>query len=219
MMSKAAEKSAARGLLKSLLNAARAEDLASQSAAICDRVAQLPVHREAAVVAGYLTCAKLNEVDTAPLISALLTQQKRLYVPVVADRDSNMHMLHLDSLACVHSVPPFGIQEPRATYDDGAPRAALLQAGNADLPQVVLMPGLGFDRLGGRLGRGGGYYDAFIARLMEHAALRGVPRPSLVGLCFREQLQERVPTDAHDQRVDWLVTPDEVIDCRAPALA
>ncbi len=63
---------------------------------------------------------------------------------------------------------------------------------------AVLVPGLGFDAAGGRLGRGGGHYDRLLAEL----------RPDCVriGLCFHGQLLDRVPSDPWDQPVDWIVT-------------
>ena len=54
-----------------------------------------------------------------------------LYVPRVQDKDANMHFLHLDSLAALTAVPPFGIREPRPTYDDGGEREDVLLVGAA----------------------------------------------------------------------------------------
>lgn len=64
---------------------------------------------------------------------------------------------------------------------------------------VVLTPGLGFDREGGRLGYGAGYYDRFFARY---------PRSRRIALCFREQLLDRLPTETHDVPMHALCTPD-----------
>jgi len=63
---------------------------------------------------------------------------------------------------------------------------------------VVLVPGVAFDAGGGRLGRGGGYYD----RLLSRPGLKA----RRVGVCFDAQVLERVPVDGHDRRVDELVT-------------
>ena len=81
----------------------------------------------------------------------------------------------------------------------------------ADLPvvdpaeiDVVLVPGVAFDRRGGRLGFGGGYYDRF---LLTTSAQR-------VGIAFDECLAEEIPCGAHDQRMDWVATPSEMINCK-----
>ena len=68
-------------------------------------------------------------------------------------------------------------------------------------PDAVLVPLLGIDRYGTRLGQGGGYYDATLAHL--RAAHPGL---IAVGLCFAVQLLETVPREPHDQPLDWIVT-------------
>lgn len=53
----------------------------------------------------------------------------RLYVPRVQDKEANMHFLHLDGWGALQEVPPFGIREPRPTYDDGRERQDVLLVG------------------------------------------------------------------------------------------
>ncbi len=62
---------------------------------------------------------------------------------------------------------------------------------------VIVVPGVGFDRAGGRLGRGGGYYDR---------ALRSAPKVPKIGLCFREQLVKKIPMAKRDVRVDKVIS-------------
>ena len=68
---------------------------------------------------------------------------------------------------------------------------------------VVVSPGLAFDRRGHRLGYGGGYYDRYLARLHAHA--------SRVGIGFAVQLLDEVPAEETDQPVDVVVTDRGVI--------
>jgi 5-formyltetrahydrofolate cyclo-ligase len=68
---------------------------------------------------------------------------------------------------------------------------------------VWLIPGVGFDRRGRRLGRGGGYYDR---TLSEASVTRG-----LLGLGFTCQLIEAVPADENDWRMNWIITPETCI--------
>ena len=64
--------------------------------------------------------------------------------------------------------------------------------------QLILVPGLAFTRTGLRLGRGGGFYDRFLAKL---------PRSTFkLGVCFAQQFVESLPDEAHDQRVDAVAT-------------
>lgn len=89
----------------------------------------------------------------------------------------------------------------------GVPEPALGTPARPRTLRAVLVPGLAFDRGGARLGRGGGFYDRF---------LEGVGRPAgpiLIGVCFEAQLVERVPVEAHDYRVDRLVTEASRLVC------
>jgi 5-formyltetrahydrofolate cyclo-ligase len=62
---------------------------------------------------------------------------------------------------------------------------------------LIIAPGVAFDRRGGRLGRGGGYYDRLLRRAEK------VP---VIGLCFREQLVKKVPMKPHDVRMNKVIT-------------
>jgi len=84
---------------------------------------------------------------------------------------------------------PDGVPEP-------SPSAPRIGWERLDL---ILVPGLAFDRRGWRLGRGGGYYD----RLLAHA-----PLARRWGVAFDPQLVAEVPLEPHDVKLDTLVTPD-----------
>lgn len=84
----------------------------------------------------------------------------------------------------------FGIREPPLAAEEIS-IAAL---------DLVVVPGLAFDRAGHRLGFGGGYYDAL---------LDAAPDALRVGVCLEEQLLPNVPTEPHDQRVDFVLA-DEI---------
>ncbi len=88
-----------------------------------------------------------------------------------------------------------GVREPVVT-------AGLIDPREADL---VLVPGLAFDRAGGRLGRGGGFYDRFLAGLPL-----GVVR---VGVAFDRQIVGAVPLGAHDAAVGRVVTERGALAC------
>lgn len=65
---------------------------------------------------------------------------------------------------------------------------------------IIIVPGVGFDRYGNRLGYGKGYYDRFLP-LCENA--------TKIGICYQEQLLEYIPTDIHDVKVDIIITDKE----------
>jgi len=104
---------------------------------------------------------------------------------------------------------------PRIEGDRMVFREGPLEPGRFDIPaptgrerqpEVILVPGLAFDRRGHRLGYGRGYYDRALAACPE--ALR-------IGLCHSFQVVEALPEEAHDQPVDHLVTPDGALATRA----
>ena len=66
---------------------------------------------------------------------------------------------------------------------------------------LMLIPGTAFDRAGGRIGQGGGYYDRYIIKT----------RAVRVGICHGFALMNRIPTENHDVRMDAVVTPEETL--------
>jgi 5-formyltetrahydrofolate cyclo-ligase len=71
---------------------------------------------------------------------------------------------------------------------------------------TVLIPGSVFDVTGGRLGYGGGFYDRFLSN--------SAPQATRIGLAFSRQLVDRVPMEPHDQYMDFLVTEEQIFDCK-----
>lgn len=68
-------------------------------------------------------------------------------------------------------------------------------------PDIYIIPLIAFDRQGNRLGQGGGYYDTTLANT---TALK-------IGLAFAQQEVPHIPTEPHDQKLDWIITPKEAI--------
>lgn len=77
-------------------------------------------------------------------------------------------------------------------------------------PRIFLVPLLAFDRRGYRLGYGGGYFDRTLNAARRERAIVAV------GLAFSVQEVAMLPVEAHDQRMDWVMTEKEVIACAAP---
>lgn len=141
------------------------------------------IWREARIVLLY--CATRNEIDTMLLLSAALRDGKTLLLPKCdSEQPGVMRAVHCPALECL--VPgKFGILEPvEQTHGN------LLAS---PVPDLVVLPGVVFDRSGGRLGYGGGYYDRFVAKL--------VSSPALVGLAYAFQVVETLPLEPWDMRV------------------
>ncbi|MEK5448000.1 5-formyltetrahydrofolate cyclo-ligase [Paenibacillus sp. FSL R7-0331] len=145
-----------------------------------------------------------SELDTRPLIGSAWAAGCTVLLPRVIQATGMM------SLHPVHSwkelVPgAYGILEPAAD-------SAVMQV-PLHRPELIFAPGLAFDRRGGRLGYGGGYYDRLRASLETEAS--GSGRDTLwIGLSFGQQVIEEVPMDDHDACMDLLITEDGVMDFR-----
>ena len=132
-----------------------------------------------------------SEVNTHDMIRKSL-QSKTVAVPKVAEHEIEPSViLDIDSLV---ASGKFGILEPIEPMK--------IAYKNIDL---VLVPGLAFDREGHRIGYGFGYYDKF---------LRKVPRAAKIGLCFDFQVVDRIPREEHDVPVDMIVTEERVLECK-----
>ena len=162
-----------------------AEEISVASAALCRRLAGWPVLRDAQTVLTYL--AFKNEPDLGLLFDLL--PDIRWVVPRIEGQRLILHP-YAPSRLIRHS---FGMLEPAAD-------APVVDAAKLNL---VLTPGVAFDRRGGRLGFGGGFYDQF---LVTTPALR-------VGVTYDECLAEELPCSDYDQRMDWVVTPTREIHC------
>ena len=164
------------------------------SAAIVDRLDELPVWRDAAVVHTYVGAIE-GEVATRGLVRRALENGKRVVCPRVRWRPPRLESWAIRSLDDL-------VESRRGLWEPDPSRAEPVAAGQLDL---VIVPGLAFDRRGWRIGFGAGLYDRFLSTVTA-------PR---VALAFSLQLQESLPVEPHDEPVDWIVTEGETIACRA----
>jgi 5-formyltetrahydrofolate cyclo-ligase len=160
------------------------------SAAIVELLLSLPEVAAAAAIMAFWSFG--SEVETAPLIERLHADGRTVALPRVEGADV-VSVAHRPG----DEVRPtsFGGREPTGGRE--------LDVGELDL---VVVPGVAFDHLGGRVGYGGGYYDRLLPRLRP-----GVPS---IGVAFSVQLVPEVPTGRMDRRIDAVVTELEVIRCR-----
>lgn len=130
-----------------------------------------------------------GEVDLGDFIEREISR-RRIYFPrTLPDRSMRFISIEPDWRATAEPGA-YGIPEPREDpsrlFDPGvAARTA------------VIVPGLAFDARGGRLGRGGGYYDRFLGRASMQRAVT-------IGACWSLQLVDAAPTESHDVIMDWL---------------
>lgn len=159
-------------------------------APVPERLLASEIWRKAASVGLYASLP--GEVDTAPLLENAWQEGKLVCLPRITDKNTHsMEFIPCASMAEL-TVGAFGLLEPAA-------------AAPARWVDLLVVPALAFDRRGCRLGRGGGYYDRFLATHGGFATLR-------LGICHSRQVVERLPDDPWDIFMDALCT-EEGITC------
>ncbi|WP_182867103.1 5-formyltetrahydrofolate cyclo-ligase [Stieleria mannarensis] len=166
---------------------------------VTDRIASMPQYAAARCVLWYVHVR--DEVRTQDVLCEMLNESdregKRIAVPYCDGDELRLFDLRGgDDL----SVGAFGILEPRAERRGQADR--MVSANELDL---IVVPGVAFDALGGRLGHGRGYYD----RLLSGVAAETV----LVGAAFECQIVPEIPMDRHDVAMNFVATPQRLICC------
>ncbi|MFW5839629.1 MAG: 5-formyltetrahydrofolate cyclo-ligase, partial [Planctomycetota bacterium] len=157
---------------------------------IAGQVAELEEFRAADPI--FLYVAIGQEVETLPIAEAALAAGKTILAPRVDWQRREMDAVACESIAEGLARGRYGLLEP-AEGEIVAPEKI----------ELILVPGLAFDRRGRRLGQGGGFYDRFLAQTGCRAWR--------VGVAFSMQLAEQIPAEPHDQGLDLLITETETL--------
>jgi 5-formyltetrahydrofolate cyclo-ligase len=157
------------------------------SASIADRFLALPEVGAADSVLAFWSFG--SEVETASLIARVHERGARVLLPRIED----------GALVPVAYEPG----DPVAATSFGAMEPTGDRSVEPSRLDVVVVPGLAFDRRGGRVGYGGGFYDGLLPRLR--------PQAHAIAIAFSVQLVDEVPEGPGDRRVEAIVTEDEVV--------
>jgi 5-formyltetrahydrofolate cyclo-ligase len=136
-----------------------------------------------------------DELDVKPVLTRLMDSGQPVCLPVVLGDGMPLELRLWEQGAALYPSG-FGTLAP----DELAPHVE---------PDVILMPLLGFDKAGTRLGYGGGYYDRTLFGLSK--------RPKLIGFAFAVQQFEHIPREAHDVPLDAVVTEKGITHFAVPA--
>ncbi len=176
------------GKLKSQSN----QDILKKSEIIKKRLFETREFREAKCVIFFVSMPE--EVNTHYMIDESIEMGKQVGVPVLisAAREKGMKDLIISKIndkTKQLEVGPYGIRQPRPDQIAPIPYEAM---------DLVIVPGIAFDKYGNRLGRGKGYYDRFLEKLPGAACTTGV--------CFDFQVLKSIPKASHDIPVKMLLT-------------
>jgi 5-formyltetrahydrofolate cyclo-ligase len=164
------------------------------SQAILTRILATEQFLRARTVMGYSSIG--SEFDTELFLLAVLESGKQLLLPRVDRAASALHIYEVHNLETDLRAGVWGIREPDPETCEVRP---------AFDNEFILVPGVAFDRHGGRIGHGKGYYDKLLARCQT--AFK-------VAAAFEVQVFDLVPMEAYDVRIDMLVTEAGSVDAR-----
>ena len=160
---------------------------------ICECFMAQPAYQQAETVLWYLHCR--SEVRTAEALTRELATTKRMVIPYCTQDGQGRNKLGLWWLEDMGELVSgmWGILEP--------PKSRRGEPGKEVAPErldCVMVPGVGFDRQGGRLGNGAGYYDRLLKSVRSDAVLTAV--------CYESQLFEHIVMATHDVAMDFVIT-------------
>lgn len=178
-------------LLKRLLSLTK-EEIKRRSKNVEDRLSELPIYRAAKVIMVYYPLQ--GEVNILDKIRKDMGS-KRFCFPVMDLKAKNLRIFESTDLDRDFIAGPWGVMQPDTK-----------KTKEVDIKEVdlVIVPGLAFDKQKNRLGRGAGFYDRF---------LRNTILPiKKVGIAFEFQIQENLPINlSHDQKVDIVVSENFIL--------
>ena len=190
-----ADKAAFRNRMRALRRSQSREAAREKSDAAQRRLLFSGLWREAGSVA--LFAALQDEISTNALLEEAWQAGRQVYLPRVCPGNAGQ----MEFVRCAGfdqlRTGRFGLREPLVSLPGFGPE----DSGSAFTPDILVMPGLAFDRQGGRLGYGAGYYDRFLQNGLN------CPR---IGLCFAFQIVGRLPQTAWDMPVHYICTEEEL---------
>lgn len=133
-----------------------------------------------------------SEIDTIKFIKYALNDNKEVYVPKTDKTKKEMVAIRINSLENM-DVDNWGILEPKSVDKNKIGK-------NFDL---ILIPGLAFDRKGNRIGYGGGYYDKYLSQIKEEN--------NKIVLAYDFQVVDSIKNEVHDIKVNYIITNNKFI--------
>lgn len=181
------EKARVRDILRKRKDAMAPEDRLKKSLAITRHLMNIIRPGETVMV----FTSKEKEVNTKSLILALFEKKNPVVVPIIVKEDVSLRLSYLRDFAAL--VPStFGVPEPIGSE---------IPADAKDIDTIIL-PMLGFDRAGGRIGYGAGYYDRFLSK---NSGLKKI------GVAFACQEFDDLPVDENDVPMDYIITEEGIV--------
>jgi 5-formyltetrahydrofolate cyclo-ligase len=169
-------------------------DILEKSSAIKDTLFSLSQYKESNFIFSFISFK--DEVNTHEIIKDSIAIGKKVGVPISVPKTKEL---------LVSEIIDFDKELELSYYDILAPKDEYIRIVSPKVVDLVLVPGVAFDKRGYRVGYGGGYYDRFFNKLEK-----GVIK---IGLCYEMQILPEVPTDIYDIPIDYIITEKGLINC------
>ncbi|WP_077369811.1 5-formyltetrahydrofolate cyclo-ligase [Anaerosalibacter sp. Marseille-P3206] len=170
------------------------DDVKSMSQAIANNLYDLDLYKNSNFIMSYVNFR--SEVITEEIIRNSLNSGKKIGVPISITKTKELLISELKDYDNELELGVYNILTPKKEY------IREVEPSKIDL---VLVPGVAFDRQGYRIGYGGGYYDRFLNKLNDSAVT--------IALAFSVQLIEEVPKGEYDLPIDYILTEKGLIHC------
>lgn len=173
-------------------NELNSEEIKEKSEKIVNRFFKLDCFRNHKTIFCYLSIG--SEVNTYELVERLLQLKIRVCLPVITPNTTEMSFYTIDNLNEDLEEGIFGLKQPN-------PRKTIKV--NPEIADIIIVPGIAFDKSFNRIGYGKGYYDDFLKKAR--------PDAKKVAFAYAVQINERIPANEWDVKMDAIVTENEVI--------
>eukprot|EP01091_Cochliopodium_minus_P010670 TRINITY_DN2879_c0_g1_i1.p1 TRINITY_DN2879_c0_g1~~TRINITY_DN2879_c0_g1_i1.p1 ORF type:complete len:199 (-),score=38.72 TRINITY_DN2879_c0_g1_i1:28-624(-) len=149
----------------------------------------------------YISLNSLNEVDTKKIVDDILKdKEKNLYVPFV-EKGKSMQSIKINSMNEL-DLGDFSLLQPKQGISDEENIKSMEEI------DLIICPGLGFDKNNNRLGRGKGHYDIYLSKMVKSKERAKRNMAYLMGVCYTDQIVEKIPTEEFDIKLDLIITAD-----------
>ncbi len=163
------------------------EEVLGKSERTCNKLIETNIYKNAKIIMSYMSIK--NELNTQGLNAKILSDKKKLYLPVIDKKYNMIVAREVEKLEKI-SKGMYNIPEPS--------NGKIIDKNKIDL---IIVPGLVFDKNGNRIGFGMGYYDRFLKDY----------NGKTIGLCYKFQIVETIISEAHDEKLDMLCSEDGII--------
>lgn len=171
------------------------EELEKKSSSIAKSLFSTDYYKRSNYIMAYIDFR--NEVKTEEIVKTALKEGKNVVIPISVVENKQLILSQLFNYDKELEASTYGILEPKSEF---------VREIHPELIDLILVPGVAFDRRGYRIGYGGGYYDRFLSKIHK-----SVPK---VALAFNLQITPHIKEGKYDIPVDYVITEDEIIKAK-----